>query len=67
MESDIWCAALCSVVFMASGMYIISLCKHKSKGGEEALRSYKGVEGWEYKNECLRPLAMTPKTRTYIG
>lgn len=24
-------------------MYIISLCKHKSKGGEETLRSYKGV------------------------
>lgn len=46
MESDIWCAALCSVVFMASGMYIILLCKLKWKrggGGEETLRSYKGA------------------------
>lgn len=51
MESDIWCAALCSVVFMASGMYIILLCKLDWKrggrgggqGGEETLRSYKGA------------------------
>lgn len=32
MEGDICCAAFCSVVFMALGMYSISLCKHQIKG-----------------------------------